>query len=182
VKRTIATVVLCGVAAIALAGCATTPLGPTVPVMPAQNKPFEAFAQDQTICKQYADQQVNGQAEVANNQAVGGAILTTVLGAGLGAAVGGGPGAAIGAASGAVVGSAGGANASGWRQGGIQRQYDIAYAQCMAAKGNQVPGMGGGGPPRGYAAARPPMPPPGYYPPPPPYYYGSPYPPPPYGY
>ena len=46
-----------------------------------------------------------GQAQAANNQAVGGAVLTTVLGAGLGAAIGGGHGAAIGAASGAGLGA-----------------------------------------------------------------------------
>ena len=62
-----------------------------------------------------------------------------MLGAGLGAAAGGGPGAAIGAASGAVAGTALGAGYSGESNYGTQQRYNIAYAQCMAAKGNQVP-------------------------------------------
>jgi hypothetical protein len=124
---------------ILLAGCAQQPLGPTVAVMPADNKNFDQFAQDQSVCTSYASQQVGGAAQVANNQAVGGALLTTALGAGLGAAAGGGVGAAIGAASGALVGSAGGANYSGAAGFGIQQRYDIAYVQCMAAHGNQVP-------------------------------------------
>src|SRR5580700_7462743 len=92
-----------------LAGCASPPLGPSVAVLPPPGKPFDVFAQEQGSCKQYADGQVAGQAQTANNQAVGGAVLGTVLGAGLGAAIGGGRGAAIGAASGAVVGTGVGA-------------------------------------------------------------------------
>ena len=132
-----------------LAGCASPPLGPSVAVLPPPGKPFDVFAQEQASCKQYADGQVAGQAQTANNQAVGGAVLGTVLGAGLGAAIGGGRGAAIGAASGAVVGTGVGAGATQNAQFSIQQQYDNAFAQCMYAKGNQV---------QGYA--------PGYYPPP----------------
>lgn len=58
--------------------------------MPAPGEPFAVFEEDQAVCKQYADQQVNGRVQAANNQAVGGAVLGTALGAGLGAAVGGG--------------------------------------------------------------------------------------------
>ena len=123
-----------------LAACAGPPPGPTVQVMPPPNKPFDVFASDQAYCKQYADQQVSGQAQSANNQAVGTAVIGTLLGAGLGAAIGGGQGAAIGAASGAVGGTALGAANSQGQQGSIQQQYDNAYAQCMYAKGNQVPG------------------------------------------
>ena len=126
-------------AALVLDGCATTPLGPTVQVLPAPNKPFEVFQQDQAVCTQYASSQVQGQAEQANNQAIGGAVLGTVLGAGLGAAIGGGRGAAVGAAAGAGVGTGVGAGNSGNAQYGIQGQYDNAYVQCMVAKGNQLP-------------------------------------------
>ena len=105
--------------AVLLEACAAPPLGPTVQVLPAQNKPFEVFQQDQAVCTQYAASQVQGQAQRANNTAIGGAVLGTVLGAGLGAAIGRGPGAAIGAA--------------------IQYQYNNAYVQCMVAKGNQLP-------------------------------------------
>jgi hypothetical protein len=148
---------------VLLAGCVTQPTGPSIAVMPAANKPFEVFQQDQAACTGYASQQVGGQAQVANNQAVGGAVLGTALGAGLGAAAGGGTGAAIGAASGAVVGTGVGAGASGYSQYGIQRQYDIAYAQCMAAHGNQVPTSQAA-----YGQAAEPYP---YYP----YGYGYPY-------
>jgi hypothetical protein len=150
-----------------LSGCAHPPLGPTVAVMPPANKPFEVFAGEQAGCRQYADSQVAGGAEQANNQQVGGAILSTALGAALGAAVGGGRGAAIGAGAGAVYGTAAGAGYGGYAQYGLQQRYNIAYAQCMVAKGNQVQPP----PVQAYAVPAPGYyyPPPGYYAAPPPY-------------
>ncbi len=148
-------------AAAVLAGCAAPPPGPTVQVMPAPNKPFNVFSEDDVLCRSYAQNTIAGQAEAANNSQVGSAVIGTVLGAGLGAALGGGRGAAIGAASGAALGTGyGAANAQG-AQLSIQQRYDIAYAQCMYSRGNQVPGFAPG---PGY----PPPPPPGYPPPPPP--------------
>ena len=140
VMRRFSTVVM-GVSAVALAGCAQTPLGPTVQVLPGRGKTFEAFQYDAAVCQQYSAQSVAGQADAANNRAVGAAVLGTVLGAGLGAAVGGGRGAGIGAAAGAGLGTAGGASASGSAQGLIQVQYDNSYGQCMFSKGNQVAGI-----------------------------------------
>jgi outer membrane lipoprotein SlyB len=132
---------IAGLAALlVIGGCASTPPGPDVPVMPAQGKPFQTFQQDQAVCKGYADQVVGPAVQSANNQAIGTAVIGTLLGAGLGAAIGGGRGAAIGAASGAVVGTAAGANGSAWSQMSIQQHYDVAYSQCMYARGNQVPG------------------------------------------
>ena len=125
-----------------LSGCAQTPMGPTVQVMPGPGKSFDAFQFDQAGCRQFAEQSVAGQAQNANNRAVGAAALTTVLGAGLGAAIGGGRGAGIGAASGALAGGGIGAAGSSNQQLGIQQQYDNAFAQCMFAKGNMVPGFG----------------------------------------
>jgi uncharacterized protein YcfJ len=122
----------------ALGGCVTRPMGPTVAVMPGNGKPFDAFQQDQAVCKQYADQQVAGSENAANNQQVGTALLGTVLGA----AIGGGRGAGIGAASGAVVGTGIGAGNAQQAQYSLQQRYDISYMQCMSAKGNQVPGYG----------------------------------------
>ena len=124
-----------------LGACASQPLGPTVQVMPNPNKPFQIFQQEQAECKQYADSQTAGQADSANQRAVGAALLGTALGAGLGAAVGGGQGAGVGAGAGAIVGTGVGAQNSGGSQQGIQQQYDNAYMQCMYSKGNQVPGM-----------------------------------------
>jgi uncharacterized protein YcfJ len=145
IKMTIATV------ALLAGGCVTQPMGPTVGVMPAPNKPFAVFADDQAVCKQYAAQQVAGNANQANNQEVGTAVVGTVLGAGLGAAMGGGQGAAVGAGTGAIAGTAVGAGPAQQEQFSLQRRYDIAYAQCMYAKGNQVPG---------FEAPMPPPPPP----------------------
>ena len=146
-----------GVALVmSLGGCVSQPIGPSVAVMPAPNKPFEVFAQDQGVCTQYASQQVGGGAQVANNEAFGTAVITTILGAGLGAAIGGGPGAAIGAASGAVAGTAVGTGPAWADQYGLQQRYDIAYSQCMYAKGNQVPGYYDARP----GASFPPPPPP----------------------
>ncbi len=152
-------------------GCVSQPLGPTVAVMPGDNKSYDAFEQDAAVCQQSASQAVAGQAQQANNQAVGEGLLGTVLGAGLGAAVGGGRGAAVGAAAGSVVGTGVGANSSAYSQAGIQQRYNITYVQCMAAKGDKVPPAGSYAPPGYYP---PPVayypPPPGYYPPPPPAY------------
>jgi len=122
-----------------LSACAQTPMGPRVQVMPGQNKPFEVFQQDQAVCKQYATEQVNGQAENANERGLGTALVGGALGAGLGAVIGGGRGAAVGAATGGVVGTAVGAGSSQHTQLSIQQQYDNAYTACMASKGNQVP-------------------------------------------
>jgi hypothetical protein len=134
---------LCAVGAAAvLAGCATSPMGPRVPVMPGPGKPFGEFQADDASCRGFANMQVSGQAQAVNNQAVGGAVLSTALGAGIGAIAGGGRGAAIGAASGAGLGAGIGAVGTSNAQAGIQGQYDAAYAQCMYAHGNQIPGYG----------------------------------------
>ena len=167
--------------ALLLGGCVQQPAGPTVAVMPSPYKPFEVFQQDQAICMAYGKQMTNGQAQAANTQAVGTAVVGTALGAGLGAAVGGGTGAAIGAASGALGGTLVASGPANNAQGSLQQRYDVAYSQCMYAKGNQVPGFGRGGPPprrpRGYYG-----PPPGdSYGPPPGDPYGPPPPPPPRG-
>jgi uncharacterized protein YcfJ len=140
------------VGGLMLSGCATTPTSPMVSVMPAPNKPFDVFAQEQTDCEHYASDQVTGNAQAANNRALGAAAIGAVLGLGVGAATGSGRAAAFGAASGGAIGAAVGANQSSYAGYSLQRRYDIAYSQCMYAKGNQVPGM--------IAAAPPPPPPP----------------------
>ncbi|WP_158898326.1 peptidoglycan-binding protein [Burkholderia sp. L27(2015)] len=123
-----------------LDACATTPMGPTVQVMPGATIPFPIFQQDQDSCKQYAQSQVAGQADSANKTAVGTAVLGTVLGAALGGAVGQGQGAAVGSAAGAIAGTGLGTGTSQSAQLSIQDQYNNAYVQCMYSKGNQVPG------------------------------------------
>jgi hypothetical protein len=166
------------VGAVALVGCATTPQGPTVRVLPAPGKPFEVFAGEDQYCRGYAQQSLGNAAEAANTGAVGTAVVGTAIGAAAGALLGGHNGAGAGAGMGLVMGSAVGAgesDRSGWS---LQRRYDYAYQQCMYAKGNLLPGQpvpyssmpsapppSYAPPPPGYA---PPPPPPGYAPPPPP--------------
>lgn len=141
------------VAVALLSGCATQPKGPSVAVMPSPNKPFEVFRDDDVLCRDFASRQVAGDAEDANQQALGAAAIGTLLGAGLGAAVGDGRGAAVGAAGGALAGTAVGGSRSDRSGQSLQARYDIAYQQCMYSKGNQVPGFAP-------APAAPPPPPP----------------------
>lgn len=150
-----------------LSACAQEPLGPTVGVMPAPGKPFDAFQADQAVCKSFASDQVRGGAQQANNMQVGTAVIGTLLGAGLGAAAGGGRGAAIGAGAGALGGTLVGAGPSQQANYSLQQRYDLAYAQCMYTRGNQVPGY---------------QPPPSYAPPPSQDYPPQAYQPPPQGY
>jgi hypothetical protein len=44
------------------------------------------------------------------------------------------------AAAGLILGSVAGVNAGNLSTMAMQRRYDIAYQQCMYAKGNQIPG------------------------------------------
>ena len=164
------------VSALALSGCATLPTGPSLMVLPTAGKPFEQFQTEDASCRQWAGQQIGlSPQETVNYNTAGGAALGTLLGAGLGAAIGAasgnpGLGAAIGAGSGLLGGTVVGANAGqayGWD---AQRRYDIAYQQCMYAKGNQIPGVVRETQPA-YRMPPPPPPPPGNAPlpvPPPP--------------
>jgi hypothetical protein len=153
-----------------LGACATVPTGPSVMVLPGGGKSFEQFQADDAICRQWAYQQTGttpGQA--ANESGVTSAVVGTVLGAAAGAAIGaaaGNPamGAAAGAGTGLLFGSAAGASSAQYSGYQAQRRYDLAYQQCMYAKGNQIPGVVRGAYRRGPAAAPPPPPPP---PPPP---------------
>lgn len=146
---------------VLLGGCATEPMGPTIPVMPAQGKSMDAFQQDEAYCEQYADDRAAGKVKQANNEELKRGIIGAALGTGLGALAGNTKGAIVGGTVGAIIGSSSGA---GYDQHRVQRGYDIAYGQCMTARGNEV-GMrrhphrmrGDYGPPPDYA---PPPPPP----------------------
>ncbi len=104
-------------------------MGPMVQVMPGPNKPFAQFQDEDMSCRSFAQGQVAGQAQAANNTAVGGAVLSTVIGAGLGAAIGGGRGAAVGAATGAGFGAAAGRGRQQRRAG----RHPDAIRQCLFA-------------------------------------------------
>lgn len=128
--------------AILLVGCASMPSGPRVAVMPAPGKPFELFVQEDQICRQYAAQSIGqsvneyGRQSFANSAAAG-----VALGAVAGGLMGGNEGAASGAGVGLLTGSMIGAGENDYGVSEAQRRYDIAYQQCMYAKGNQLPGQ-----------------------------------------
>ncbi len=133
---------VCSTLAIALAGCATAPVGPRVAVMPTPGKPFELFAAEEQACRAYAEQSVGASRnDVATQNFVGTVAAATVIGAVAGALGGGHNGAGGGAAAGMAVGSMVGAGNSAHGANDAQHRYDISYEQCMYAKGNQVPGF-----------------------------------------
>ncbi len=130
------------IVAAVLAGCATAPTGPRVAVMPAPGKPFEVFAAEDQACRNYAEQAIGEtRDDAAAQNFAGAAALGTAVGATAGALAGGPDSAAGGAAAGLVTGSMIGAGESARASGDAQRRYDIAYEQCMYAKGNQIPGV-----------------------------------------
>lgn len=141
-----------------LTGCVSVPLGPSVAVMPAPGKPFDLFVAEENLCRSYAAQQAGSTSSQATAGNVGtGAAAGTVLGAATGAALGAiagnaAMGAAAGAGTGLLLGTATGASAGYSDSWILQRRYDIAYQQCMYAKGNQIPGFP--------VSAAPPPPPP----------------------
>jgi hypothetical protein len=130
-----------------LAGCAVAPpAGPDVMVLPGPGVSYQQFQQDDYECRSVAANSIGGGAQAATNNAVGTAVAGTAVGAAAGALIGAaagnaGAGAAIGAGTGLAVGaSAGAANAQA-SGADLQWRYDATYAQCMGAKGNQVPPM-----------------------------------------
>ena len=133
-------------AVLVLGGCVTVPTAPTVMVLPGPQKTFEQFQNDGASCQQYAENVVAPQGVAAANNAAANAAVGTALGAAAGAIIGSatgqaGQGAAIGAGTGLLFSAPGTSNmayASSWQ---MQRGYDMAYVQCMYARGNQLPGQ-----------------------------------------
>jgi hypothetical protein len=129
-----------------LSACATVPTGPNVMVLPGVGKPFDQFQVDDMVCRQFAQGQLGTPPGQATTQStVQGAAIGTLLGAAAGAAIGAaagnaGVGTAVGAGTGVLVGTAAGAESGYGAVGTLQWRYDVAYVQCMYAKGNQVPG------------------------------------------
>jgi len=132
-------------AIVLLGGCASIPSGPSVLVLPGTGKTFEQFQTDDAVCRQWAAHSVGTEPnKAATESTVGGAAVGTVLGAAAGALIGaasGSPatGAAVGAGFGLLGGTAVGAGRGADYYASVQGRYDIAYRQCMYAKGNQVP-------------------------------------------
>jgi hypothetical protein len=129
--------------AVLLAACATIPNGPGVAVMPPPGKPFDLFVADDQLCRNYATQSIGGTSasQAAAASAVTSAVIGTALGAAVGAAAGGHNSVGTGAAVGAVAGTAVGIGEGDYAGRSVQRRYDIAYEQCMYARGNLLPGQ-----------------------------------------
>ena len=145
-------------------GCASLPSGPRAVVMPAPGKPLDLFTLEDRQCRNYADQAIGiAPRDVAAQAMIGSAAVGTAVGAAVGGLAGGNQGAAAGAAVGMVAGTASGGSQATYAGADAQRRYDIAYQQCMYAKGNQLPGYG-----YRHPAPAPSGGTPYYYPPPPP--------------
>ncbi len=158
-------------ATLLLGACATVPpSGPSVMVLPGSGKTFEQFRGDDFECRQFAGNQAGTTAQQASvDSGVKSAAIGTAVGAVAGALLGGHQGAGAGAGAGLLVGSVAGAGAAQQSSYTLQQRYDIAYTQCMYAKGNKVPSQAETQRPRRrvYMYA----PPPPMYGPPPRYYY-----------
>jgi len=156
--------VLVVVIAVLVTACATVPTGPSVMVLPGNGKSFEQFLTDDAVCRQWAMQQTGTTTErVSSESTISGAVIGTALGAAAGAAIGAaagspGTGAAVGAGAGLLGGTAIGAGNAQMAGTSVQGRYDVAYMQCMYAKGNQIPVARGSQP--AYTSPPPPPPPP----------------------
>ena len=160
----------------ALAGCVSMPSGPGVMVLPGSSKTFDQFRADDHECRGYAFTQSGGRSpeQVGNEAGMNTAAVGALVGAAAGAAIGGsGQAAAAGAGIGAMGGALAGTGTAAQTAHTVQGRYDIAFQQCMYAKGHKIPmaaayrGQAG----RSYRQATPPPPPPppaGTPPPPPP--------------
>jgi len=129
-----------------LAGCAVTPSGPTVLVLPGAQKGTAQFQADNAGCQQQAQAYVAQGADAANSQAVANAAVGTAIGAAAGALMGSGyyyngSSAAWGAGTGLLIGSTVGAGQSQASSYSLQHRYNIAFMQCMYLLGHQVPGQ-----------------------------------------
>lgn len=167
-------IVLSSTVILAISGCASLPSGPDVMVLPGAGVSFDQFRNDDVICRQYASYQLDGTTanQASVDSGITSALVGAALGAALGATVGGGHGAAIGAGSGLVAGSLVGTSTASSSLYEVQQRYDVAYIQCMYAKGHQVPVSGQFSnviPQRSVPSSSSiPPPPPGLPPPPPP--------------
>jgi hypothetical protein len=161
-------------ALLALGACVSMPTGPSTMALPGSGKSFEQFRFDDGDCRQYSYAQIGGNTpeKVAADSGIKSAAVGTLIGAAAGAAINGGTGAAVGAGVGLAGGALAGTGAADQSAYGMQRRYDVAYTQCMYAKGHKVPVSGrfmssNENTPR--PATPPPPPPAGSPPPPPPY-------------
>ncbi|WP_114662616.1 glycine zipper family protein [Polynucleobacter necessarius] len=124
-----------------LVGCVSAPTGPTIAIMPREGKSFEVFQQEDQQCREFAANAVKDTSSAALKEGATSAAIGAALGAAAGAVIRGGSSQNIGTGTGVGLlgGAAMGAMNSAGKQNQAQTQYNIAYQQCMYAKGNQVP-------------------------------------------
>ncbi|MDA8249943.1 MAG: glycine zipper family protein [Rhodospirillales bacterium] len=156
-------------AALGLSACTVSPpTGPSFAAMPGSGKSFDQFRSDDFRCRQIAAASIGNVSpgQAATQSGVASAAVGTGVGAAAGALLGAaggsaGTGAAIGAGAGLLGGGALGLGAAQASSGAMQRSYDITYAQCMTAAGENVPDLNAPAPYGAY-----PYPPPMMYAPP----------------
>ncbi len=141
--------------------------------LPGTGRNFDQFRADDGECRSYSFMQIGGNPPNRAGMDAGtkSAAVGTLIGAAAGAAIGGGQGAAVGAGVGLAGGALAGTGAADQSAYGMQQRYDIAYTQCMYAKGHKVPVRGNfisSTPAPAAAVTTPPPPPRGAPPPPPP--------------
>ncbi len=180
IKTIMKKILLALVVPAVLAGCATTPTGPSVLVLPGTGKSFDQFNRDEVYCRDYAARGLEGKSpsKISTDSTVATAAAGTAIGAVAGAAIGGHNGAAVGAGTGLLFGSAMGSESGRYERGTSQTRYDNSYIQCMYGLGHRVPVPAGmythdarpasSAPAAKTAPPPPPPPPPGNPPPPPP--------------
>lgn len=124
-----------------VAGCASTPTGPSVLVLQGTGKTFDQFVRDDVYCRDFSLRQIEGKGpgRTGQDSALASAITGTVIGAAAGAAIGGHHSAGVGAGTGLIIGSMAGSDAGNRSSYSSQRQYDNAYIQCMYGAGHRVP-------------------------------------------
>jgi outer membrane lipoprotein SlyB len=143
-KLSIVAIAILSLSISGLSGCATMPTGPSVSILPAQGKPFDAFQTEDIQCRKWAEMHSVDAANAGQQDAATSTLAGTALGAAAGAAIGSasgdaGAGAVIGVAAGLIGGAFHGIQAANVQRAVAQKQYDDSYIQCMYAHGNQVP-------------------------------------------
>jgi hypothetical protein len=126
-------------AAAQIIGCVPTVTAPTVVVTPGPGKSPSDFAADNSACTVQGNQQIAAAKNAANNQIAGTALLSAAVNAGNSAGTGAKKSVvAANAAEGAVIAAIA---SEGAAQARLQRQFDVAYSECISAKGDIIPGF-----------------------------------------
>jgi hypothetical protein len=94
-----------------LCSCMQMPMGPSVAVMPAPNKPFDVFIADDRLCRDWAAWSIGTPGhDVAAQQMLASTLAGAAIGTVAGTLAGGNRAAGTGAAVGTVFGASAGAN------------------------------------------------------------------------